>query len=186
MRHPLSSTTVIVIMLATSASAGQDTVAPEPDAEHKPPVYPNIPMELLLENVRVIVQRVQVEPGQCEGIYSHPGHPVFIHIKGGTWAGRMGGVQSATTTVRADGAVGWTEAIDLSEAHESGNVGDTELQEALEQGIEGAPRTVACIGDANAPAIIAAAVYAGHKYARELDCEKKPGERVRWDRVLVL
>jgi dimethylamine/trimethylamine dehydrogenase len=61
-----------------------------------------------------------------------------------------------------------------------------ELQEAIQQGTEGAPRSAACIGDANAPAIIAAAVYAGHKYARELDCEKKPGERVRWDRVQVL
>lgn len=46
-----------------------------------------------------------------------------------------------------------------------------ELQEAIDEGIEGAPKTVRCIGDANAPAIIAAAVYAGHKYARELDCE---------------
>ena len=59
------------------------------------------------------------------------------------------------------------------------------LQEAVAQGIEGAPRTVACIGDANAPAIIAAAVYAGHKYARELDCVRRPEERVKWDRVLV-
>jgi len=60
-----------------------------------------------------------------------------------------------------------------------------ELQEAVEQGTEGAPCTLARIGDANAPAIIAAAVYAGHKYARELDCNKTPGERVRWDRVKV-
>ncbi len=98
-----------------------------PDAEHKPLVYPNIPMKLLLENDRVIVQRVQVEPGQWEGVHSHPGNQVFIHIKGGTWAGRQRGVQSPTTTVRADGAVGWMDAIDLSEEHESGNVGDTNI-----------------------------------------------------------
>jgi len=97
------------------------------DVEHKPLVYPEIPMELLIDNDRVIVQRVQVEPGQWEGIHSHPGNQVFIHIKGGTWAARMGGVQSPTTTVRADGAVGWMEAIDLSEEHESGNVGDTTI-----------------------------------------------------------
>jgi dimethylamine/trimethylamine dehydrogenase len=60
-----------------------------------------------------------------------------------------------------------------------------ELQEAVDKGAEGAPRTVSCIGDANAPAIIAAAVYAGHKYARELDCDQPPGERVKLDRVLV-
>ncbi len=30
---------------------------------------------------------------------------------------------------------------------------------------------VTCIGDAEAPTTIAAAVYAGHRYARELDSE---------------
>lgn len=98
-----------------------------PNVETKPLVYPEIPMELLIENDRVIVQRVQVEPGEWEGIHSHPGNQVFIHIKGGTWAGRMGGVQSSTTSVRADGEVGWMEAIDISEEHESGNVGDTTI-----------------------------------------------------------
>ena len=98
-----------------------------PDVEHKPLVYPEIPMELLIDNDRVIVQRVQVEPGEWEGLHSHPGNQVFIHIKGGTWAARMGGVQSPTNSVRADGAVGWMEAIDLSEEHESGNVGDTTI-----------------------------------------------------------
>jgi len=59
-----------------------------------------------------------------------------------------------------------------------------ELQQAVDDGVEGAPKTVQCIGDANAPAIIAAAVFAGHKYARELDCDKRPDERVKVDRVL--
>ena len=104
---------------------GEGPIAP--DAEHKPLVYPNIPMKLLLENERVIVQRVQVEPGQWEGLHSHPGNQVYIHIKGGTWAGRMAGVQSSDTSVRADGAVGWMDAIDISEEHESGNVGDTTI-----------------------------------------------------------
>jgi len=104
---------------------GEGPIAP--DVEHKPLVYPDIPMELLLENERVIVQRVQVEPGQWEGLHSHPGNQVFIHIKGGTWAGRMAGVQSSTTSQRADGDVGWMDAIDLSEEHESGNVGDTTI-----------------------------------------------------------
>jgi len=98
-----------------------------PDVEHEPLVYPNIPMEMLLDNERVFVQRVQVEPGQWEGIHSHPGNQVFIHVKGGTWAGKMGGVRSATTSVRADGEVGWMDAIDISEEHESGNVGDTTI-----------------------------------------------------------
>ena len=98
-----------------------------PGALHQPLVYPEIPMTTLLENDRVIVQRVQVEPGQWEGIHSHPGNQVFIHVKGGTWAGRRRGVQSPTVTHREDGAVGWMDAIDLSEEHESGNVGDTTI-----------------------------------------------------------
>jgi quercetin dioxygenase-like cupin family protein len=98
-----------------------------PDFDHKPLHYPEIPMETLIDNERVIVQRVQVEPGVWEGIHSHPGNQVFIHIKGGTWAGRMGGVQNPETTTRANGHVGWMDAIPLSEAHESGNVGDTTI-----------------------------------------------------------
>jgi len=98
-----------------------------PEVGHAPQIYPNIPLELLLENERLIVQRVQVEPGEWEGIHSHPGNQVFIHIKGGTWSGRSGGVQSPSSTVREAGAVGWMDAIPLSEEHESGNTGDTTI-----------------------------------------------------------
>jgi dimethylamine/trimethylamine dehydrogenase len=44
-----------------------------------------------------------------------------------------------------------------------------ELLELKETGASGAPQTVRRIGDCDAPAIIAAAVYAGHRYARELE-----------------
>jgi len=98
-----------------------------PDVEHVPQFYPNIPMELLLENNRMIVQRVKVEPGQWEGIHSHPGNQIFIHIKGGVWSGRRDGKSTNSRTVREDGAVGWMDAIDLSEGHESGNIGDTNI-----------------------------------------------------------
>ena len=98
-----------------------------PDVEHVPQVYPNIPLELLLDNERVIVQRVQVEPGQWEGIHSHPGNQVYVHIKGGEWGGRAGGKLRDSTSVSADGAVGWMQAVDMSEEHESGNVGDTTI-----------------------------------------------------------
>jgi len=73
-----------------------------PDVEHAALHYPNIPMVLLMENDRMIVQRVQVEPGQWEGVHN-------------------------SRTVREDGAVGWMDAIDLSEGHESGNIGDTTI-----------------------------------------------------------
>jgi len=98
-----------------------------PDVEHVPQIYPNIPLELLLDNDRVIVQRVQVEPGQWEGIHAHPGNQIFIHINGGIWSGRMGGVQSPPSPARETGEVGWMEAIPLSEGHESGNTGDTTI-----------------------------------------------------------
>ena len=44
------------------------------------------------------------------------------------------------------------------------------LQQCMEEdGVEGMPKTVRRIGDCDAPSIIAAAVHAGHRYARELD-----------------
>ena len=49
------------------------------------------------------------------------------------------------------------------------------LCDRLATGTEGAPKSVRRIGDCEAPAIIAAAVYAGHKLARELDAAI-PGE----------
>ncbi len=45
------------------------------------------------------------------------------------------------------------------------------LSDRLTAGTEGAPKSLRRIGDCEAPAIIAAAVYAGHKLARELEAE---------------
>lgn len=47
----------------------------------------------------------------------------------------------------------------------------------------GAPRSLARIGDCEAPAIIAAAVYAGHRYARELDEAIDRDNPLKHDRV---
>ncbi|MEH6650587.1 MAG: FAD-dependent oxidoreductase [Motiliproteus sp.] len=58
-----------------------------------------------------------------------------------------------------------------------------QLVEAIKNGLDGAPKSVKRIGDAEAPAIIAAAVYAGHKYARELDCDIDPDNPAKYDRV---
>ena len=57
-----------------------------------------------------------------------------------------------------------------------------ELSERLAS--EGAPKTLKRIGDCEAPAIIAAAVYSGHRYARELDCPESIRPPVPHDRVL--
>ncbi len=45
------------------------------------------------------------------------------------------------------------------------------------------PFSLKRIGDCEAPAIIAAATYAGHKYARELDTPIDPDEPLLHDRV---
>jgi dimethylamine/trimethylamine dehydrogenase len=45
------------------------------------------------------------------------------------------------------------------------------------------PKSVQRIGDCEAPAIIAAAVYSGHRYARELDMSESDRAQVPHDRV---
>lgn len=57
------------------------------------------------------------------------------------------------------------------------------LKSAMDEGAEGAPRTLKRIGDCDAPAVIAAAVYAGHRYARELDEEVDTDNPLKYDRV---
>jgi dimethylamine/trimethylamine dehydrogenase len=52
--------------------------------------------------------------------------------------------------------------------------------------LEKLPFTLKRVGDCEAPAIIAAAVYAGHKYARELDSPVDPDEPMKHDRVEIV
>jgi len=86
--------------------------------------YPNVPGEDLLENDRVIVQRFIVNPGQWEGVHAHRPNMLYIHIKGGRWAARSGKEPEHPNPVASpDGEVGWMPTIDISEGHESGNVG---------------------------------------------------------------
>jgi len=99
----------------------------DPDVDHAEQIYPNIPLELLLENDRVIVQRFQIEPGEWEGIHSHPGNQLYIHIKGGVWSERRGGEQLDPSPLSETGSVGWMDPVDLSVGHESGNTGDTTI-----------------------------------------------------------
>ena len=102
-----------------------------PEIEHAAQIYPNVPLRLLLENHRVIVQRVQVEPGQWTGVHSRPGNQLFIHVKGGIWSERRGGVQSSSSSFWEAGSVGWLDAIALSEGYEMGNTGDTTIDLVL-------------------------------------------------------
>ena len=86
--------------------------------------YPNIPGEDLLENDLVIVQRFTVNPGQWEGVHAHHPDMLYIHIKGGQWAARSKREpEHEYPSPSPDGKVGWMPTIDISEGHESGNVG---------------------------------------------------------------
>ncbi|MCP5091881.1 MAG: hypothetical protein GY949_13255, partial [Gammaproteobacteria bacterium] len=58
-----------------------------------------------------------------------------------------------------------------------------ELQLLLEGETDYRPETVTRIGDCEAPSIIAGAVYSGHRYARELDTDVDPDNRMKYDRV---
>jgi mannose-6-phosphate isomerase-like protein (cupin superfamily) len=87
-------------------------------------IYPNIPGEDLLENESVIVQRFLVNPGQWEGVHAHHPDMLYIHIKGGQWAARSKHeAEHAYPEPSPDGEVGWMPTIDLSEGHESRNIG---------------------------------------------------------------
>jgi len=58
------------------------------------------------------------------------------------------------------------------------------LLDCMDKRVEGSPQTLARIGDCDAPAIIAAAVYSGHRFARALDVPEALGAAARHDRVL--
>jgi len=86
--------------------------------------YPNIPGEDLLENDLVIVQRFLVKPGQWEGVHAHHPDMLYIHVKGGQWGARSNSEPERPYDHPAsDGEVGWMPTIDISEGHESGNIG---------------------------------------------------------------
>ncbi len=85
--------------------------------------YPNIPGEDILENDSVVVQRFRLEPGQWEGVHAHRGNQLWIFIKGGQWSSRTKDTAPSKPQSGPDGTVGWMPAIDISQGHESGNVG---------------------------------------------------------------
>ncbi len=97
---------------------------PPPAHPVEPLNYPNIPGEDVLENDFVIVQRFHVDPGQWEGVHAHQPNMLYVHVRGGQWAARSKHqAQHEYPEPSPDGEVGWMDTIDISEGHESGNVG---------------------------------------------------------------
>jgi hypothetical protein len=88
--------------------------------------YPNIPGEVVFENDRVVVQRYVVQPGQWEGVHTHSGNQLYVHLKGGEWTMRYG--DKKETSIAKDGSVGWMDKVTLSQDHESGNTGTTPIE----------------------------------------------------------
>lgn len=123
-----AGTTPIVMMWVTvKPVAVAPTVDARPSAGRDPYGgylnYPNIPGEDLLENDRVIVQRFTVQPGEWEGVHAHRPNMLYIHIKGGYWADRTNTQPVRTYPPDPDGALDWQPTFDISEGHQSGNVG---------------------------------------------------------------
>ena len=98
---------------------------------HEPQVYPDLDLALVLENDRLIAQRVFLEPGQWTGVHEHPGKQVFLVIKGGILSERRGGESFGTEMLLEAGAVGWIDPLDNVDVHNVGNTGDTTMEIVL-------------------------------------------------------
>jgi hypothetical protein len=85
--------------------------------------YPSIPGEDLLENDFVIVQRFKMNPGDWEGIHAHNPNTFYVFIKGGQYLSKSKEHPEGVPGSAADGTVAWMDTIDLSDQHQSGNVG---------------------------------------------------------------
>jgi hypothetical protein len=119
------TTPIEMIWVTLKPIASSPTAAPSGSTpKYRYLNYPNIPGEDLLENDLVIVQRFTVNPGQWEGVHAHHPDMLYIHVKGGQWAARSKREpEHAYPAPSPDGEVGWMPTIDISEGHESGNIG---------------------------------------------------------------
>ena len=93
--------------------------------------YPNLDDpdgEVIFNNKYAVLQKLVVGPGEWEGVHSHPGNQIYVHIKGGYWSGRMHGELEYEKEFSPDGSVGWMGAIPIEDRHDSGNSGDTPIE----------------------------------------------------------
>jgi hypothetical protein len=102
-----------------------------PEKDLAPQVYPNIPLEVKLENNLMIVQRGTIDPGQWTGPHSRSGNQIYILIKGGNLSERQEGEEAPASPFLGDGTPGWLDATPLSEAHNFGNTGETTIDLVL-------------------------------------------------------
>jgi quercetin dioxygenase-like cupin family protein len=119
--------TPIEVMYVTLKSDGPIA----PGVEHVAQTYPNISPMPILENERMIVQRVFLEPGQWTGVHGHPGNQVYVQVSEGTWSECLNGVQPDQPEFRKAGSAGWIEALDISAGHDAGNAGQNTIEYVL-------------------------------------------------------
>ena len=133
MKHKLTSTSILALLFVAITSTAQNAPGTAQVAEADKPFLLNYPSledsggEVVLTNDHVVLQRLVVPAGAWEGIHSHPGNQIYVHIKGGEWSGRLGGKPEYSGIVSPDGEVGWMDPIPLGAGHESGNTGKTPI-----------------------------------------------------------
>jgi quercetin dioxygenase-like cupin family protein len=122
----MSATPIVMdlVTLKPSIHSQSDDSASAPKPKYQYLNYPNIPGEDLLENDQVIVQRFTIKPGQWEGVHAHCPDMLYIHIKGGRWAGKTyTQPERADPHPSPDGDVGWMPTIAVGVGHQSHNIG---------------------------------------------------------------
>ena len=96
--------------------------------------YPNIEGEVLLDDERVIVQRFRLEPGEWEGIHSHPEYQLVIVLQSSDeLTSRFGDTETVFANVEEQRdeslSVFWRPGpVELADQHESGNTGTRTLE----------------------------------------------------------
>ena len=84
--------TVSILLMAAVTCGAQESTTPKQITEEDAPfllTYPNLENsngEVVLTNEHVVLQRLVVGAGEWEGIHSHPGNQIYVHIIGGEWS----------------------------------------------------------------------------------------------------
>ncbi len=96
--------------------------------------YPNISGEVLLDDDRVVVQRFRLEPGEWEGIHSHPEYQLVIVLRStDELTHRFGDTETVLANVDEQReerlSAFWRPGpVELADQHESGNTGTRTLE----------------------------------------------------------
>jgi len=102
------------------------TLAPGEAGSAPPQDYPNAPAEVVLENDRMIAQRLINEPGNWVGEHAHVDNQLVVVIKGGTITYREDGEDTERTL--ADGEV---FMVDTTVAHDHAITGESGIESIL-------------------------------------------------------